>query len=494
MFSLTAEANTAGIAVLSAAARTAVASLGVAGEGAGLVMTLLATDATARLSGGEESTELVIKVINEGSELMLSLHDRGLPIVGPPDSVLPLLDHGVMTSISASASGDGNVTQVRFPLPSYHKILDLDGIEHPDTEVELTAEPVTLRILVPEDAVELTRTIYRCYGWSYPNGDFYYPDRVAAMISSGERIGEVAVTQDGRIAAHWGALFLSPSVVETGVTVTDPAFRKRGLAQQVGDRLLERLIAAGIAGRLREPVLTHSATQHIALTEGATMVGAYLHYSQPLMQVGITQGMLTERTSLSVAYTALKPLTSASISIPAPYLPFVQSILEFSQWPRTFADLERMAVISKESQLATRFDASNRMGIVEVTVAGEDLVEAVDSAMEQMRRSGAEYVQVRLPANQPALALVGAGLTELGLGFGTYIPEFRPASQAHAGDILVTQWLADPAVDTGAWVYANDGVEQLMKGVVDQAKEVGGRGMVQRRRAARRAQLFAALD
>jgi hypothetical protein len=224
------------------------------------------------------------------------------------------------------------------------------------------------------------------------------------------------------------------------------------------------------------------------------MVGAYLHYSQPLMQVGITQGMLTERTSLSVAYTALKPLTSASISIPAPYLPFVQSILEFSQWPRTFADLERMAVISKESQLATRFDASNRMGIVEVTIAGEDLVEAVDSAMEQMRRSGAEYVQVRLPANQPALALVGAGLTELGLGFGTYIPEFRPASQAHAGDILVTQWLADPAVDTGAWVYANDGVEQLMKGVVDQAKEVGGRGMVQRRRAARRAQLFAALD
>ena len=129
MFSLTAEANTAGIAVLSAAARTAVASLGVAGEGAGLVMTLLATDATARLSGGEESTELVIKVINEGSELMLSLHDRGLPIVGPPDSVLPLLDHGVMTRISASASGDGNVTQVRFPLPSYHKILDLDGIE-----------------------------------------------------------------------------------------------------------------------------------------------------------------------------------------------------------------------------------------------------------------------------------------------------------------------------------------------------------------------------
>lgn len=494
MFTLTAQADASGIAVLSAATRTAMSSHGTSGEGAGLVMNLLAADAVARLSGGEESLELDISVTDEGSELMIELHDRGLPIVGPPDAVLPLLEHGIVTSIDASASGDGNRTQVRFALPSYHQLLDAADIDESQAEIELLSDEVTFRSLLPQDAVELTRTIYRCYGWSYPNGDFYYPDRVAAMITSGERIGEVAVTAEGRIAAHWGAVFLSPSVVETGVTVTDPAFRKRGLAQQVGDRLLDRLKALGVSGRLREPVLTHSATQHIALTDGATMVGAYLHYTQPLLQVGITEGMLNDRMSLSVAFTALQPLTPASVSIPAPYLPFVQSILESSKWPRAIAEVERITDLQERSQLSTRVDSSNRLGIIEVLSAGADLVEAVDSALEQMRRSGAEYVQVRLPANQPALAVVGAGLTELGLGFATYIPGFRTATDDQAGDILVTQWLADPNVETHDWVYANEVVEALVTKVVVQAKDVGGRGMVQRRRAARRAQLFAALD
>ena len=49
-----------------------------------------------------------------------------------------------------------------------------------------------------EHAAALTRAIYRCYGWTYPGPALYFPDRIAAQIERGERIGEVAVTEEGR--------------------------------------------------------------------------------------------------------------------------------------------------------------------------------------------------------------------------------------------------------------------------------------------------------
>jgi hypothetical protein len=62
------------------------------------------------------------------------------------------------------------------------------------------------------------------------------------------------------------------------------------------------------------------------------------------------------------------------------------------------------------------------------------------------------------------------------------------------GDALVLQWLADPDVDTSPWHYANDDVEALVMSILNQIRELNERGAEQRRRAARRATLFAALD
>jgi hypothetical protein len=111
-----------------------------------------------------------------------------------------------------------------------------------------------------------------------------------------------------------------------------------------------------------------------------------------------------------------------------------------------------------------------------------------------MKRSGAEYVQVRLPVNQPALGTYAAGLTELGLGYGALIPQFRVADGNDVGDVLITQWVAEPDIDTSDWAFYDDRVKNLAEAIVAQTKSVGTRGVQRQRRAARRAQLFAALD
>lgn len=483
MLDVTAPADEVGITTLAAAARAATRGLGGDGDAAGMLVRLVAEDARRRLSGGEEAAEIQMHVAEEGTELSITLRDRGAPIAGPPSSVLALLDLGVASRIEGQHDAHGNRTEVRLALPEHHAVVEHGEVEVLTEEAALSDEHHLLRPLTAVDADGLTQGIYRTYGWTYPNPAFYYPERIAAELAAETRIGEVAVSDSGDVVAHWGAVWIGPSIVETGGTFTDPRFRRRGLAQQVGDRLLARLHELGVEGRLREPVLTHTATQHIAAQEGATFVGIRLHDHLPFQQVGITDGLTHSRSSLSVAYSALRPLAPATVWVPEDYRPFLEHILRGTDWNRSLGEGTPEARWPDRSHSSSTYDTDERLGDITVDSIGDDLVDVVDATVEQMRHSGAAVVRVHLPANDPALAVVGAGLPDLGLGFSVYVPGLLPT-----GDAITVEWLEDPEIDVSEFHFVNEDIETLARMVIEQAGEVGGRASRQRRRAARRAQ------
>jgi GNAT superfamily N-acetyltransferase len=477
-----------GVAMLALTARAAATQAGGGAEAAALAVRLLGDDARRRSSVDGDAALLALTVAVEGTELVVSVRDTGEPLTGPPPSVLSLVDLGLVTAADGGGDGSGNEVTVRVPLPSHGRLIDADDLEVLDQDAPTVDVAVELCELTAAHAAALTRCVYRCYGWTYPNHDLYFPDRIAAAIASGKRVGEVALTPDGEVAAHWGAVFQAEGVVETGGTVTDPRFRGRGLANQLGDRLLERLVAMGVHGRMREPVLTHPATQKIALREGATMVGLNLKSSAPLQQVGITDGVQDQRTSVTVFYSPLRPLEPVTVWVPALYEPIVRHVMEPAVWKRQMGSAHGTADAPAASVFSSSYDALNRMGVVQVTVVGADLVESLDETLGQLHHAGAEVVSVYLPATQPALASLGAGLGELRLGFAAFLPAF-----GDLGDALVLQWLRDPEVDDASWVYADEHVQQLANLIIDQARQLGEAATQERRRQARRAQLFAAL-
>ena len=216
----------------------------------------MAEDAHRRRTVREETAELTLEASLVGTELCIRLLDHSEPATGAPTALLALVDAGLATAVETRLGDGANVSELRLPLPSHGRLVDAGTLEVLDDEVAITDAEVEFTELTPEHAAALTRCLYRCYGWSYPSPSMYYPDRIAAALEAGTRVGEVAVDANGEVAAHWGAVFLTDGVVETGGTVTDPRFRRRGLANVLGDRLLERLVAMGVHGRLREPVLT----------------------------------------------------------------------------------------------------------------------------------------------------------------------------------------------------------------------------------------------
>ncbi len=479
MITITAPPDDTGSAALAAAARMAVERLGGDGDGCALTVRLLVDDIRARSAAGVDEGDVTLRIETSGTEVVLTIRDGGAPIQIEPPTLHPLITLGVITGSSVGTDGHANVTVVRMALQTHTRVFDRVDEEIIAADAPTSTDEVTIRPVTPADAAGLTTLMYRCYGWSYPNTDIYFPERIAAQILDGSRIGEAAFAPDGQMVAHWGAVRYGPFVVESGTTATDPRFRHRGLAEQLGQRLLAELTDMGVIGRFREPVLTHPATQRIALKEGATIVGLRANCGHAIAQAGITDGLQDHRSSLTVAYVALRELPAAPVYVPSVYESILRDVLAMTDWQRPISAPDPDAPVPAETVSATSYDATNASALIEVTVVGADLIDEVDASLDRARRAGAKYIEVRLPTAQPALAMVGGGLFDLGLAYAAFLPLLRADS-----DALAVQWLDDPHPATGDWHYADERVERLAAAVLTQISEAADRAVRARRSGA----------
>ena len=353
--------------------------------------------------------------------------------------------------------------------PAHHRVLSTESLEVVPDDAAPSPEDVTFRELLPSDAPALTRALYRTYGWSYPMPSMYYPDRIAAQLESGQRIGEVAVTASGEVASHWGAVYLSPPSsrreAPSPTRGSAAAAWPRSWAIDCWRDWWSWRSAAACASRCSPPgdaADRPAGGRHhrrcVHQHDASDPAGRH-HRRRP----GVA------RLALGGVLGVAAPGTGDDVD-PRAYEPMARQVLAASDWPRELAGARRDHACPEHGSMSTSFNSDNRFGIVDIDVVGLDLVDEITTALHQMQRSGAEYVQVRLPANQPALATVGAGLVELGLGYAALIPGFRP-SQDGAGDVLVTQWIEDIDVDTSDFVYATEAVGELVRSVVQQVQE-----------------------
>jgi len=247
---------------------------------------------------GDESSAIKLAGELTPAALTLAIHDRGLPFyrTREADAPEPDLENQASTCLPCRglASIQHCVDEVRWV---YHGVegnelrltKNLAGVcRLPSPEPETSAPPAervrpaapqayAIRLLRPGDGVHVAQLMYRVYGYSYSNEDFYYPDRLDHDLAAGRHVGVVAVAGDGEIAGHAGVERpdLGP-LAELGQLAVAPAHRGRGLRQLMGDRLQEEVMRLGLAGLFGEAVTIHTISQEGSDSRGLHPTGIKL--------------------------------------------------------------------------------------------------------------------------------------------------------------------------------------------------------------------------
>jgi hypothetical protein len=345
------------------------------------------------------------------------------------------------------------LTDVRDHLPEeeHHRTVEATAA-HEDV-------PLEIRMMHPEESFELSRCVYRSYGYSYDWDYIYYPDRIRELQEQGLMISCVAVTPEGEFVGHLAITVERPGspVGEAGQAVVDPRFRGHHLFPKMKTFMAQWADEAGMYGLYSEATAVHPYSQRGNLHLGARETGFLLGYipaSVSYKQIGDERA--DRRGSVALFYMRVRDEPEREIYPPMPYLEQVRRVVEHNGLRRVIGEVPDPAL--QPSRMSVEVRQDHNLAFLRVEEPGTDLEELARSHLRDLSLHRVDCVYVDLPLSHPATQRSAARLNNLGVFFGGIIPEAHPGG----GDVLRLQYLNNVEIEAGDVSTASDFGEELL--------------------------------
>ena len=210
-------------------------------------------------------------------------------------------------------------------ITDYYAACDLEPYEPSPSAapIALAADQLKCRVrqMKPDDAAEVSKTIYKTYGYTYPHDYVYYPEKIIALNESGQVFSAVAIAGDKEIAGY-GVFKIwqeNPQIVEMAQGVVKPEFRSLGCFRNITQFLLDQAKSRGIKGAFGEAVTNHTISQHTVHGFGFRDCGLRLGLIPPKTLFKGMHGKIPYRGSMLVQFLYLQVPPARALKIYAPH-------------------------------------------------------------------------------------------------------------------------------------------------------------------------------
>lgn len=389
-------------------------------------------------AGVAASYEIVCRRIAGGLEICL--HDRGMPwdpsLNEDYDPAADLerqtgrglgafLIRRLMDAYTyANLGADGKQVCMRKYLESTPYGEGGADLPAPEAEPDPTPREFEIRRLRPREAVEVSRLVFECYGYSYAHGFVYYPERVAAMNESGALLSAVAVDKaSGEFAGHTALLFDERLPPEVAIAVTRPRFRGQGIARRLGEFLDREARAMGLKGVYMKEVTVHPYTQKFARKLGYRDCGMLLAHSPKTLSFKGIADEATQRNSNVLGFRALGEPAPRALHLPERHAEVIAQLYATLEIPlRRRADASPPAAGSR-SEMCAKVNPARALCEIHFVRYGDDLPRVLRQELRRVRRQELQLVELFLSLEDPATPWAVTEAEKLGFFFTGILPE-----------------------------------------------------------------------
>jgi anti-sigma regulatory factor (Ser/Thr protein kinase)/GNAT superfamily N-acetyltransferase len=321
---------------------------------------------------------------------------------------------------------------------------------------------LTIRLTRPDDAVNLARCVYRCYGYTYANADVYFPDRFTELVTSGLLISHVALTPDNEVVGHVAIRKENPDARtgERGQAVVDPLYRGHGLFNKLLSSAMAHAKDTGMYGTYSEAVAVHTFSQQAALSMGAQETGILLGFIPTNMFFKrIQEGDREQRQATVLLYTRANQEPQRDVYPPFHHTAIIRSIYEKNNFRRNIiksSDVKEPADIPVSSLIDVKVHTEANLAFMRVAQYGADLEELVKFRLHELCLRKIDSIYIDLPLSHPATQKFCATVEMLGFFFAGVIPEMSE------GDVLRLQYLNNLDIDLNSIQIASDFGKELL--------------------------------
>ncbi len=412
---------------------------------------------------GDENSFFSISLEKRPGQLVIAIEDQGLPFdwekaergegIGLGLTIMKaFLDQIRYLNLGREGKRVELIRNLPAEYPAAADFPDtepcLEKAEQPATDV-----PLAIRLLQPDEGVDLARCFYHCYGYSYL--DFvYHPEKIRELIEQDLQTSIVAVTPDGEIVGHFGISRETPEsrVAETGQAVVNPRFRGRGLFETMKEKAADHARAAGFYGFYSESVTIHPYTQKGNLKLGASETGILLSYAPQRISFKNIDASVHNRQTTVLFYLRLNDEPERRVYPPACHREMVEKIYRRGAFRRIIGESPAAGTVapSPRSSVEVRVVPDLGVAFLRVHNFGQDLRDLVRTHLRELCGNRIDCIYLDLPISDPLTSLCCPDLEGLGFSFSGIIPEICQ------GDVLRLQYLNNISVAAGDVVLASD--------------------------------------
>ena len=346
---------------------------------------------------GELST-VRVTARNDDTYFMLSFFDKGLPFDSSlvreyrPKQDINALDTAGMELFLIKQFADkvewvnhgseGKEFRLSFELPQRDIITILKEKKPVEKEpAAVRVDDIEIRPFKDADAIKIARTIYRAYGYSYPNEDLYYPERIKALNNSGKLISIVCYDKkQEEVIGHYA--LERPDlgrVAESGQAVVSPGYRGFHLMNKMRTLLEKRARELQLEGIMSQPVTTHVFSQKVNFSFGSLPCGFSFGLVPQKLSFRQISTSLSQRESCMFYFKPLKK-RRRRLFVPEKHKAIIRKIYD-----RLGIDFvpgqPATAVASGKSKVQSNYSAGWGLGVITVHEPGKNSLHHIKQAL-----------------------------------------------------------------------------------------------------------------
>jgi serine/threonine-protein kinase RsbW len=333
------------------------------------------------------------------------------------------------------------------PIQDYYDACELEPYS-PQT-VKRTKKPVLASLhiapLMPDQAIEVCKTLYKAYGYSYFYPHMYYPERIVELNQSGHLFSAVALTDEGEVVGHAALMKTDPHarIAELGIGAVKPEYRSQGVLSRISEFLTTKARADGLLGMFGQAVTNHTFSQQVGLQMGfkdSAILLAYVPMTSSFKQI---TDELSQRDSAVVHYLYLNKPSRNTVHLPAHHKGMLLKL--YHDLGLTF-ELEATECGLKsvpDGQAVVRTVVTNVTGVAKIHVAqyGKNVLAEVKTRLKDLCMKKFEIVYLYLDLSDPLTCLFTEEFEKLGFFFSGLLPG------GAGGDALILQYLNYVPID-----------------------------------------------
>ncbi|MBP7652309.1 ATP-binding protein [Candidatus Dependentiae bacterium] len=320
--------------------------------------------------------------------------------------------------------------------------------------------PYDVRLMKPEEAIEVSKGAYISHGYTFFDDHIYYPDKLVELNNSHQLISAVAITKDNIFMGHAAYYYpeIGAEIAELTFVFVNPEYRGQGCFTRLNDFLFNVEKKYKLKGIYAYSVANHPYTQKTMIKYGINDCGIELATSPATWHFKGIDGDTSQRISVVLNYKYIGKPEQLTLYVPEKHKNIADKLYKNLGAEHIFKNPDSSLLKFSQDKSVIDISLHSAEGSAEIFVKkyGSEILKEIKFILRDLCLKQVASITLFLSLDNPITYFVEPELEKLGFFFSGIMP------YAVAGDSIILQYLNNVSFDYDKVVAYSDVAKEIL--------------------------------